>query len=200
MKLALLPGDTGISEPYPTQSTFTPFILIPVIAISKESILPMKISTVGDTVVDVDVVEVLVDVDVLVVVVVGGSVVVVVVLVGAAVVLVVVVLVSPGGNGTVVVLVVELVVVVGASVVVVLVGAAVVEVVLVDVEVVEVVVDVVEVVVDVVEVVVVVGQTASSWNTPVVDGGHDPAPLLFAVILLKSTIKSTQTALLVVPS
>jgi hypothetical protein len=87
--------------------------------------------------------------------------------------------------------------------VVVLVGAAVVvEVVLlvdvvVDVEVdVEVDVDVVEVV----EVVVVVGHGVSSWNTPVVDGGQEPAPLLFAVILLKSKIVSTQTAVLVVPS
>ena len=54
-------------------------------------------------------------------------------------------------------------------------------------------------VVEVVEVVVVVGHGVSSWNTPVVDGGQEPAPLLFAVILLKSTIVSTQTAVLVVP-
>ena len=111
------------------------------------------------------------------------------------------------------------VVVVGASVVVVdvvvLVGAAVVVDVLVEVDVVDVLVevDVVEVVdvevvdvdvdvveVDVVEVVEVVGHGVSSWNTPVVDGGHEPAPLLFAVILLKSKILSTQTDVLVVPS
>jgi hypothetical protein len=55
-------------------------------------------------------------------------------------------------------------------------------------------------VVEVVEVVVVVGHGVSSWNTPVVDGGQEPAPLLFAVILLKSKIVSTQTAVLVVPS
>ena len=102
-------------------------------------------------------------------------------------------------------------VLVGAPVVVdvvVLVGAAVVvEVVLlvdvvVDVEV-DVLVDEVDVdvdVVEVVEVVVVVGHGVSSWNTPVVDGGQEPAPLLFAVILLKSKIVSTQTAVLVVPS
>ncbi len=63
-------------------------------------------------------------------------------------------------------------------------------------------VDVVEVLVVVVDVdvVVVVGQGVSSWNIPVVDTGQEPAPLLFAVIPLKSTIASTQTAVLVVPS
>jgi hypothetical protein len=70
----------------------------------------------------------------------------------------------------------------------------------VDVLVVEVDVDVDVDVVEVVEVVVVVGHGVSSWNTPVVDGGQEPAPLLFAVILLKSKIVSTQTAVLVVPS
>jgi hypothetical protein len=89
--------------------------------------------------------------------------------------------------------------------VVVLVGAAVVvevlvEVDVVDVDVVDVEVDVEVDVVEVVEVVVVVGHGVSSWNTPVVDGGQEPAPLLFAVILLKSKILSTQTAVLVVPS
>jgi len=114
---------------------------------------------------------------------------------------VVVVLVSPGCVVVEVVLLVDVVVLVGAAVVVdVLVEVDVVDV-LVEVDVVEVVdveVDVVEV--DVVEVVEVVGHGVSSWNTPVVDGGHEPAPLLFAVILLKSVIVSTQTDVLVVPS
>jgi hypothetical protein len=83
-------------------------------------------------------------------------------------------------------------------------GSVVVEVVLLVDVVVDVEVDVlvveVDVDVDVVEVVVVVGHGVSFWNTPVVDGGQEPAPLLFAVILLKSKIVSTQTAVLVVPS
>jgi hypothetical protein len=58
----------------------------------------------------------------------------------------------------------------------------------------------VDVLVLVVDVVVVVGHGASSWNIPVVDGGHVPTPLLFAVIPLKSTISPPQTAVLVVPS
>jgi hypothetical protein len=127
------------------------------------------------------------------------------------------VVVSPGcvvvvvvGPSVVVVVVAGsvVVVVVGAAVVVVVVGASVVvDVVVLEVDVVEVDVLVVEVdvlvveVVDVeVDVVVVVGQGASSWNIPVVDGGHVLTPLLFAVIPLKSTISPAHTAVLVVPS
>jgi hypothetical protein len=119
------------------------------------------------------------------------------------------VVVSPGcvvvvvvGPSVVVVVVAGsvVVVVVGASVVVVVVGASVVVEVVLLVDVVDVLVEVDVLVVVEVDVVVVVGHGASSWNIPVVDGGHVPTPLLFAVIPLKSTISPPQTAVLVVPS